>query len=64
METLSLNTSKKPNQTDVAQIDRFKEAARQLEADESEAAFDENLKAIAKQKPGTPNPSKKTKSDG
>jgi hypothetical protein len=32
------------------QIDRFKEAARQLEADESEAAFDEKLKALAKQK--------------
>ena len=39
---------------DVPQIDRFKEAARQLEADESEAAFDEKLKAIAKQKPVGP----------
>jgi hypothetical protein len=32
------------------QIDRFKEAARQLEVDESEAAFDEKLKAIAEQR--------------
>jgi hypothetical protein len=35
----------------IPQIDRFKEAARQLEADESEAAFDEKLRAIIKQKP-------------
>ena len=33
------------------QIDRFKEAARALGCDEDEAAFDEKLKAIAKQKP-------------
>lgn len=32
------------------QIDRFKEAARQLEADESEVAFDEKLKQILPQK--------------
>jgi hypothetical protein len=46
--------------TDVPQpqIDRFKEAARQLEADESEAAFDEKLKAITKQKPKDPNDDK------
>jgi len=41
------------------QIDRFKEAARHLEADESEAAFDEKLKAIAKQKPITSTQPKK-----
>jgi hypothetical protein len=29
-----------------SQIDRFKEAARQLEVDESEAVFDEKLKAL------------------
>ncbi|MGE4483113.1 hypothetical protein [Acidocella sp.] len=34
-----------------AQLDRFKEAARQLEVDESEAAFDEKLKKLA-QPPG------------
>jgi len=33
--------------TEKSQIDRFKEAARQLEADENEAAFDEKLKAVA-----------------
>ncbi|WP_169738209.1 hypothetical protein [Acidocella facilis] len=36
---------------DKSQIDRFKEAARQLEVDESEAAFDEKLKKLA-QPPG------------
>ena len=35
---------------DPAQIDRFKEAARQLDCDEDEAAFDEKLKGIARQK--------------
>jgi hypothetical protein len=34
-----------------SQIDRFKEVALQLDADESEAAFDEKLKSIAKKKP-------------
>jgi hypothetical protein len=34
-----------------AQIDRFKETARHLGCDEEEAAFDEKLKAIARQKP-------------
>jgi hypothetical protein len=33
------------------QIDRFREAARQLGCDEEEAAFDEKLRQIAKQKP-------------
>jgi hypothetical protein len=33
------------------QIDRFKEAARQLGCDEDEAAFDEKLRQIARQKP-------------
>jgi hypothetical protein len=33
-----------------SQIDRFKEAARQLEVDESEAAFDERLKGIVSEK--------------
>jgi len=35
-----------------SQIDRFKEAARHLEADESEAAFDEKLKILVDQKHG------------
>jgi len=34
-----------------SQIDRFKEAARQLEVDETEAAFDEKLKVVAKPSP-------------
>lgn len=34
-----------------SQIERFKEAARQLGCDEDEAAFDEKLKVIARQKP-------------
>ncbi len=36
---------------DTSQIDRFKEAARQLEADENETAFDEKLKGIVSEKP-------------
>jgi hypothetical protein len=36
---------------DKPQIDRFKEAARALGSDEDEAAFDDNLRKIAKQKP-------------
>jgi hypothetical protein len=39
------------NEQDKSQIDRFREAARQLGCDEDEAAFDEKLKVIAKQKP-------------
>ena len=34
-----------------AQLERFKEAARALGCDEDEAAFDEKLKAIARQQP-------------
>lgn len=33
------------------QIDRFKEAARQLETDDDEERFDEKLKRLAKAKP-------------
>jgi hypothetical protein len=33
------------------QIERFKEAARKLGANEDEAAFDEALRRIARQKP-------------
>ncbi len=33
------------------QIDRFKEAARQLDADESKAALDEKLRALAGHNP-------------
>jgi hypothetical protein len=34
-----------------SQLDRFKEAARQLETDDDEKRFDEKLKRLAKQKP-------------
>ena len=40
----------KSNDTDKTQIDRFKEAARQIGCDEDEAAFDTKLKGLAKQK--------------
>ena len=45
--------SKKPkrNVENQNQIERFKEAARQLEADDDEKRFDEKLKRLAKQKP-------------
>lgn len=33
------------------QLDRFKEAARELEADDDEARFNEKLRKLAKQKP-------------
>ena len=33
------------------QADKFKEAARELKADEDERAFERKLKKIAKQKP-------------
>lgn len=35
----------------LTQPERFKEAARQIEADESEANWEARLKAIARQKP-------------
>ena len=34
-----------------SQLDRFKEAARQLEADDDEERFNETLRKLAKQKP-------------
>ena len=40
-------TEKKPDR----QIDRFKEAARELGCDEDPAAFDEKIKAVVKKKP-------------
>ena len=38
-----------------SQIDKFKEAARQLETDDSEERFEERLKKIVKQKPDDKN---------
>jgi hypothetical protein len=37
--------------TDKTQADKFKDLARQIEADEDEAHWEERLKAVAKQKP-------------
>lgn len=34
-----------------SQIDKFKEAARQLETDDDEARFDERMKKLVKHKP-------------
>ena len=36
---------------DKTQLDRFKEAARQLETDDDEERFNDKLKKLAKQKP-------------
>ena len=39
---------KPPQRGDKPQIDKFKEAARELGTDDSEAAFDANLRKVAK----------------
>jgi len=44
-------TKKKPEPVGKSQVDRFKEAARELECDEDEAHWDERLKKVAKAKP-------------
>jgi hypothetical protein len=44
------------------QIDKFREAARELETDDSEEAFDAKLKKIAKAPP--PKPANGSKKDG
>jgi hypothetical protein len=43
------------------QVQKFKQAARDLEADDSEVAFNERLEKIARQKPADPPKSKKSK---
>lgn len=42
-----------------AQVDKFRQAARELETDDDEKLFDEKLGKIAKQKPTVPPKSKK-----
>jgi len=37
-----------------SQLDKFREAARELETDDDEARFDEKLKRIAKSPPPSP----------
>ncbi len=41
------------------QLDKFKQAARELETDDSEKRFNEELGKIAKQKPNNPPKPKK-----
>ena len=53
---------KKPKNPTISQADRFKQAAKEVGADESEAAFEEKLRKIANAKPdGQPKPSGKSK---
>jgi hypothetical protein len=47
-----------PTTKDKSQLDRFKEAARQLETDDDEERFEERLKKLVQQKQ-----SEKTKKD-
>ena len=42
---------RKQSPTGPSQADKFKEAARELEADKDEARWEERLKKVAKQKP-------------
>lgn len=44
-----------------SQSDKFKEAARELEADSDESVFEENLRNIASQPPAKPDPPKHKK---
>ncbi len=39
------------DQPALSQLDKFKEAARQLETDDDEARFDERVKKLVRQKP-------------
>lgn len=41
-----------------SQAERFKDAARELEADDDEARFNEKLRKLVKQKPDEKKPSK------
>lgn len=47
-------SGRKPNADEKPQHDRFVETARKLGCDESEEAFDEKLKVIARAKPSEP----------
>lgn len=42
--------------TNKSQLDKFKEAARELEADEDEANWEARLKKVAKHKPSPETP--------
>ena len=43
----------------MAEVDKFKQAAREAETDNSEAAFDRALKVVAKASEGKPEPQKR-----
>lgn len=58
--TLSSNTSKK---THSQQIDKFREAARELETDDSEENFDRVLKKVVTAPPQTPHRDSKKESE-
>ena len=45
-------------ESDKSQLDRFKEAARELETDDDEERFNERLKKLVKQKPDEKKPGK------
>jgi hypothetical protein len=47
------------DKADKPQLDKFKEAARELECDEDEAHWDERLKKVAKAKPESGDSAKK-----
>jgi hypothetical protein len=47
---------KRKTQAESDQFRRFQEAARALDSDEDERAFDEKLKKVAKQKPAPERP--------
>lgn len=44
----------RPRADEKSQSDKFKELAREVEADEDEARWDERLKKVAKGKPKSP----------
>ncbi len=44
------------DKTESPQLDKFKQLARELEADEDEARWDERLKKVVKAKPETESP--------
>lgn len=49
-------TNQKPQPDEKTQSDKFKELARELEADEDEARWDERLEKVAKAKPAQEKP--------
>lgn len=53
---MTADNQKRLPETNPEQIERFKELARALEADEDEAHWDERLKKVAKAKPAPERP--------